>query len=473
MTPSRYQTAIYDWVRGGSGNAIVTAVAGGAKTTSLVAAMEHMNGKIRFAAFNKHIAEELKSRVPAHAKVSTIHSMGFAAIRRRLKGVVLDDQKMRGIAKEVMGDDYDTRLARIAAEQLASMAKLTLTDPTPENLSDLILTYDIDVNGDEDAIVEAVPEMLELDKEDESSIDFDDMVWLPNVLNLNPEKADWLCLDESQDLSASQRELVLKCLKAGSRALAVGDRSQAIFNFAGADSSSIQKIKERLNAKSLPLSICYRCPRSHVELAQQIVPLIEAAPWAKEGVIRNANLADCLDDLRDGDMVICRINAPLAEVAMSLVRRGKKAVLRGRDIGTNLWNLVQRVNRHKSDDVAEVIGLLKDYVEREAPKLVRARKERKLNSLRDRVETIITLSDGVDTVGGLQERIAEIFSNDKKGIVCSSIHRAKGLEADRVALYRPELVPFPKAGPGEMDQEWNLKYVAFTRAKEELWFVKE
>jgi superfamily I DNA/RNA helicase len=54
----------------------------------------------------------------------------------------------------------------------------------------------------------------------------------------------------------------------------------------------------------------------------------------------------------------------------------------------------------------------------------------------------------------------------------STIHRAKGDEAERVYILRPDLLPHPRARtPQQQEQEQNLRYVAFTRAKEALSFV--
>jgi DNA helicase-2/ATP-dependent DNA helicase PcrA len=65
----------------------------------------------------------------------------------------------------------------------------------------------------------------------------------------------------------------------------VGDPKQAIYGFAGADCRSVEKIKARTQATELPLSICYRCPISHLDKAREIVPQIEARPGAPAGVI--------------------------------------------------------------------------------------------------------------------------------------------------------------------------------------------
>jgi superfamily I DNA/RNA helicase len=53
------------------------------------------------------------------------------------------------------------------------------------------------------------------------------------------------------------------------------------------------------------------------------------------------------------------------------------------------------------------------------------------------------------------------------------VHKAKGLEADRVIILLPDKLPlkFPRQKEWELKQEMNLKYVALTRAKKELIFV--
>ena len=56
----------------------------------------------------------------------------------------------------------------------------------------------------------------------------------------------------------------------------------------------------------------------------------------------------------------------------------------------------------------------------------------------------------------------------------SSIHKSKGLEADRVFILGDELMPLKKAELNwEKEQEENLMYVAYTRAKSELIFIND
>ncbi len=51
---------------------------------------------------------------------------------------------------------------------------------------------------------------------------------------------------------------------------------------------------------------------------------------------------------------------------------------------------------------------------------------------------------------------------------------AKGLEAERVFILRPDLMPLSRARQAwEQQQERNIEYVAYTRSKSALYFVEE
>ena len=76
----------------------------------------------------------------------------------------------------------------------------------------------------------------------------------------------------------------------------------------------------------------------------------------------------------------------------------------------------------------------------------------------------------------VRETIAKIFneSNLKNPVMLSTIHKAKGLEADRVLILCPHKLPLTWKNQldWQLEQELNLKYVALTRAKKELVFVQ-
>jgi hypothetical protein len=102
--------------------------------------------------------------------------------------------------------------------------------------------------------------------------------------------------------------------------------------------------------------------------------------------------------------------------------------------------------------------------------------EAKENSLiiayTDKISTLETLSNGCLTGDDLIAKLNQIFSDNSDGICLSTIHKSKGLEADRVFIIHEDLMPSKHAKKDwEKLQEKNLMYVAYTRAKSVLGFV--
>jgi len=210
-----------------------------------------------------------------------------------------------------------------------------------------------------------------------------------------------------------------------------------------------------------------------VRLAQELVPRIEAAEDTAEGVVGSISESEFSNMVRPGNLVLCRCNAPLVRPAFELIRRGVKAVILGRDIGKGRVTLVEKIQRKaRVTSLNGTLAEIADYTRREVSKLIAAGKGGRTQALEDKQETILALADGCKTVAELKCKIEEVFSDTREGVVFSSVHKAKGGEAERVFVLRPDLMPHPKATrPWELQQERNVKYVALTRAKRELYFV--
>ena len=471
--PSVYQQAIFDYIKNTEGkDAVIEAVAGSGKTTTIVKALEFTSGRVAFVAFNKKIADELKRRAPEHVHCSTLHSMGYAILRKVLPHKPeVDDEKKMSIARELLPADED-QFTRGVLVRVASLSQSTLTNPQDKKaVEDMIDHYDIDANESEPIVLALLPQMIELCARRTTVIDYDDMCWLPVFLNLPCEKFDWLMVDEAQDLDACQIELILRSISDGGRITAVGDRFQSVYGFRGADCNAIPNLITRLNNPAiLPLSITYRCPISHVKLARQFVPHLEPSPTAIEGEVLDITLAEMFTKVQDGDMVLCRINQPLVSVCYSLIKQGKKAIIVGRDIGKGLTVLIDKM---KASSILHLLERLRDYKWKEIAKLEASGKSMKAANLIDRVDTIEALCEGTEDITTLKARINSIFTDEVSGIALSSVHRAKGLEADNVFIIEPQLMPFPRAKQEwEIQQEQNIQYVAYTRSKKVLAFVR-
>jgi ATP-dependent exoDNAse (exonuclease V) beta subunit len=268
----------------------------------------------------------------------------------------------------------------------------------------------------------------------------------------------------------------------GTRLVSCGDTNQCLYSFAGSDPESFNILKSLPNTKCLPLSISYRCGKDIVKFANKIVPTIEAAENAIDGkVIRNVTL----DAVKDGDMILCRNNAPLVQIYNEFLKLGKKAFIRGKDIGNNLKAIVNSTKQEllnadcKEDGV--FVRLYDDlFVARN--KLMEkfgiddktAMESPQIQNKLDMINALEILAEGINKSEEIIEKIDEIFpKRDKKdGISLSTIHKAKGLEANNVFIACESLMPSKSAKKDwEVRQEYNLMYVAYTRAKKTLTFV--
>jgi DNA helicase II / ATP-dependent DNA helicase PcrA len=197
-------------------------------------------------------------------------------------------------------------------------------------------------------------------------------------------------------------------------------------------------------------------------------------------VVQDVSEMNALQMIRPGDMVLCRVNAPLLSVCFELIRRGIGATVLGRDIGAQVTKAL--------DGVAKIEGfsfaLFPQFAERYRAIQMNALSRRKdsegqIIALNDRMDAIqeiycwATLR-GAGDVGALRAEIERLFSDRESVVTLSSIHKAKGLERDRVFLMKPHLLPHPMARTDEAKiQESNLEYVAITRAMRELYIAHE
>ena len=509
MVPSRYQQAIYDFVMRGYGNLMVDALAGSGKSTTIREAVMQLPYWVRrdtiILAFNSSIAKEMSKKMAGSgATVKTNHGLGYAAlIRANTKKVNTDqwvnDRKERQLYRYWLAlnpsesqDAEEKRREEKAVTTLTGFLKVTLTDETDEQaVRATVLTY-----GLEDItprVIAAARQVIEWsvtgtptqDKEGlrwnwEERISFDDMIWLPLRLNLPVQQFHLVFVDEAQDLNAAQRTLAMRAMKPeDGRFIAVGDVNQAIYGFTGADANSFAEIARATQAERLPLSVCYRCPKSVIRLAQKIVPAIEWGPNAEEGIVAQIAEHKMIEMAGPEDMVLCRMNAPLVSLAFGFIAAGKPAKVKGRDIGASLSKMIDAIKLIADFDFGKFIEFAEFYRQMQAALIAQKGEDgaSEMESLNDRVDSILAVygaavTRGARDTGDLKRYIDDLFVDDTDAILLSSVHKAKGLEANRVFIVKPEMLPSGKAKKDwEIEQERNLAYVAVTRAMRELYTV--
>lgn len=512
--PSHYQEAVFFWVTNGRGDAVLQAVAGSGKTSTLVEASKLLHSsRATFLAFNNHIVRELQERLGKSMSCKTIHSVGMGAVRRHLGKAVVDEEKYNDIAKpyaaEIADDlkrEYQLKMRQWARsrdeddveepeeppnvgiitrqlQQLAHYTRVTLTAVQDfEEVEEMVNHF----NCLDDSLslkmlhypLQSILREGERIAADRGIIDYDDMLWLPWKWNLIPYQVGWVFCDEAQDFSPAILDLVLKMRGRGGRILFVADPKQAIMGFAGALNDSVDQIIKRTNATVLPLSICYRCPSKHIELAQKLVPTIEARPGAPEGVVEHIPYEKVSSMVCEGDLVISRCTAPAVKLCIELIAKRIPARVRGRDIGRALTAIVKEVAGHPEFRFKEFNKFLQEYQRLRIDKLMqRKNSESQIQSLRDRIDGIQVCYEAFNcnSIGEFCQEIEDLFSDGRASVLLSTVHRAKGLEEHRVFILRPDQLPLRWANQQdwEKEQEQNLVYVSLTRAKEALYFVTE
>lgn len=484
---SPQQQGVVDFVRYGSGSAFVEAVAGSGKTTVLIEALKATKGSVAFAAYNAAIADEIKAKVAPlgfgnRVRVGTFHSFGFGAWRYVYKNVQAGPQAARDKADRTAAQLKINPAIRPFVEKLVSLAKQralgvygSVSDHSRwyEIVDHFDLAYEIE---DPELIKEGVETAIEALAYHRSIadqiIDFDDMVYMPVVSAIKMWQNDWLLGDEMQDANGARRALCRRMIGTRGRALFVGDRHQAIYGFSGADNDSIEQLMRDFSCKLLPLTVTYRCPKAVVTLAQTVVNHIVAAPEAPEGLVRTIQATDISKEgLGASDAILCRNTKPLVMLAYELIRKGVPCHVEGKDIGVGLLTLA---NKYKARNIEDLRDKLEAFRDREVAKLVAKGKETQAESLADRVDTVVIMMEGCRTVGDLTSKIAAMFIDSKDEarptLTLATAHRSKGREWDRVFIYgHSEYMPSKWARQQwQMDQEDNLIYVAYTRAKREL-----
>ena len=214
----------------------VQALAGTGKTTTMIEGVKECKGlksgltpspeqeaiwealkagrsaQVRISSFSTKITDELKARVTAcgldrmGVEARGIHSLGLQAITKRFGRVSAEKAKwiVVDLCCDLLGKDMralkGTKDMDVvwAVDQLVSLCKQTVTNPTPAKLDQLTSHYDVELNGQRERVYDLVPQILERCREPKDSrwITFDDMIWLPLVHDLPIQKVDLQIVDE-------------------------------------------------------------------------------------------------------------------------------------------------------------------------------------------------------------------------------------------------------------------------------------
>jgi DNA helicase-2/ATP-dependent DNA helicase PcrA len=473
--------------------------------------------------------------------VKTLHSAGNWITQSRFPGLKIDrdvtEQRIRDAAGNVpfrlLG--AATRLLRVVKDTQCSR------DLDPDIAYSLGHEFDCfnKLIGPQEPwqVAEIVRRAYKASQEVGKAIDFPDQGWLPLVLDLEPPwRYKAILLDEAQDVNENQMLMVEKLLAPGGRIIACGDLNQEIYSWRGAVGRTVwNRLKEKHKAQALPLTTTWRCDQAIVREANTLVPTLRARDGAGPGVVRGLSEPEFFADIEreeqeptDGDgsvFVLSRNNAELLRVALELWRR-KLAfnVTQSGDVLGPITAVLQKLARSSgniekpaptatltAEDIEEALSLFHARQQRGDARGIAARasnspvvtsgiaafKQRLgawymtemmkaqaagSQSWADRVEDqhlmiqyALNYVQDPREIGSLLESI--FTTDDTCFITLSTVHKAKGLEADHVYLLRETFARYQRRVDREgnplpiPDEELNIEYVAITRAKRKLTWV--
>lgn len=378
---------------------------------------------------------------------------------------------------------------RYKINRLSELIRLELVDyDDPKAISELADFHGISFNSMAKLIYPwislhlgiYIDNLLDVKKINKSKfIDFADMLFLPIHSNkkskvFQEKPFDLILVDEGQDYSNAQMELVNLTSNKRTRWVFFWDKQQSVMGFAGANVRQVDIITERLNLQPYLLNVNYRCPTGVIKLAKKYNPEIEPCDFAPEGEIFEIEGSEVIDLVKAGDMVICRSIAPMVALAISGITKRIPIKVKGRDIIKTLEGHVIGISQSPGFSYGNFTFHCKDYFMRKVEALrKRAGTENVIDTLLDSSDALIHCYESFPYSNSCKDLITELKSlfDDKSALVlCQTFHSAKGQENNKVFIlsWDKSNKSTKKSTDEQKQQELNASYVALTRCKFDL-----
>lgn len=457
-------------------NLLIEALAGAAKTTTLVEMAGRLRGSVLSVAFNKKIADEMAGRMPKTVECRTLNSLGHRILGQNLgKKLFLGDGKLVSILKETI-EDYSGEEREWLRENFADVLQILKGSKNHGHVPDTCakeLGPKCQPLMTDEEFFEMLPEppsalvrevTLRVLRESWKRalggyIDYADQLLLPTTVKMMFPVFQNVLVDEAQDLSELNHRMLEKLAKG--RIIAVGDSKQAIYAFRGAHTSGMPLLAKRFNMRTLHLSTTFRCPEAICQHVLWHVPRIRS--WEgnpnNPGEVRYMNEGWSFDDVPDGSAIICRNNAPLFTTAIRMLRAGRRPQVWGNDIAAALVRDMEKLGPGSMRREDGLRALSAMHREKEA----KLRKESAKANLADRIACIRVFLEDAETLAGAITFAQTVLNASGKVDLCTG-HKSKGHEWEDVFFLDEFLV---KDG----EQEDNLRYVIATRAKKRLTYL--
>ncbi len=461
MKPTKEQQEAINYVSNNEKDLIINAFAGTGKTSTLVQIVEaNPDTRFLYLAFNRAVKKEAESKFGNNCKVYTLHGMAYALFARDHYGRDLRTRlslrwKNRDYADffEVKGTPVNTRnFIMYASRRMltnfknSGSFKISTEHVDPEHVLKL-------QNKDMDKVLELANKLWKLEQDPNSEVPIDHDTYLKGFQLSRPQIniCDVVLLDEAQDTNPVAESIIQDL---NTRVVLVGDQFQAIYEWRGAV-NSMERLKKE--CKTLWLTKSFRFGDEIAGLATKILKMLDPKTPTLVG---NSDIDSKINSIPKGESqtTLFRTNAEVARRALELISAGYTVYVEG--------GVAELCN-----DLTDVYALSKGF--EKSNKSNKYRIFKNFQEVEEEAEHSVDIEFDLKFLSELGSKLPEAISTlrrsvkDRRSIrrvdyILSTAHKAKGLEWDNVKLHDDfRFVSLSKS-------EWNLIYVAITRARKNL-----
>lgn len=521
-----------------NGPILILAGAGSGKTRVLTYKVAHLISKgispdnILLVTFTNKAANEMKERLlrildsARMTTAGTFHSICVKILRAEgYKFTIYDDNDSLDLVKEIM------KKLNLSTKDFNPNAVLSTIGQAKNQLIGA-LEYPQYARGYFQETVSQIYLSYQKSLKDNEALDFDDLIMetvklfkkSPEILGKYQEKFKYILVDEYQDTNHAQFEFTRLLAKRYQNICVVGDFSQSIYSWRGADYHNLLHFKSEFpNVVTFNLDQNYRSSQKILDAAYGVISKNKSHPilklWTDNSGGEKITLYEARNEQDEAQYIINQLTSKFSDYAVLYRTNAQSRVLEEAFLHNGIpYVLVGGTRFYERKEIKDLIAYLrvlhnpKDTVSyRRLEKIGKGRLERfekipdvagmttlelldkivEVTNYLDlfdeedeedlqRLENIKELRSVAEEFSILEEflenvTLVEKESNKKaakEAVTLMTLHAAKGLEFNMVFMVGMEEGIFPHSRSMmdrlEIEEERRLCYVGITRAREKL-----
>jgi superfamily I DNA/RNA helicase len=448
---------------------LVNSVSGSGKTTTILSKIKKIHkdfpeAKILYLAFNKSVEMELKNKIKLdNLDIKTFHALAYNEIGYKYRSKLENNYTVMNIIEDLkldMKKQYNIYYAKTIKnifEGYLNSEYVKFSDiPNIGKIAEKVNQYH------KKDIIKDLELLFKIKNEIENDVKISHSFYLKLYQLSNPSLCyDYIFVDEAQDLNSVFIDILKK--QKGKTIVLVGDRHQQIYSFR----HSVNAMEKFNYFDQYFLSKSFRFGDSIADLSKKIIEVttdsIEISGTNKKQVIS--------ENLFGQKTIICRTNMGIFNQLVDAIKFNQKVHLEGgkksynfnllRDIynlyiGKTEW--INDTSIKKFDTFEDLEAFVEDSFD---PKLNMA-----LKIVKSYKGSIIFY---LKRIKNLKQ-----YPKSNADLVLTTVHKSKGMEYDKVEIDEDffsllDYIDSPsKYKNVNLKEEFNLLYVAITRAKNEL-----